>query len=94
MILRPTPVSTKQLMWFSDEHKFLADISDLGPQFKLGRVYDDACDEGLTLVSEWTGKEIVFAMHEELKNEEGDVEGWEFKPVSNSVNLTIILFND
>lgn len=94
MILKPSPVSTKSLDWDSEERNFFADISDLGKEFHFGRVYDDACDEGLTLVSEWTGREIVFVVYEEWKDEEGDILGWELKPVSNIVNCTITLFND
>jgi hypothetical protein len=82
MILKPSPVSTRQFTRDpSDRLKFIAEISDLGKSFQFGRVYDDACDIGLTLISEWTGVETVFAIHEEIKDGEGDVTGWELRPV-------------
>lgn len=94
MILTPMRVSTRHFIWFGPENKFVAEISDLGLNFKFERVYDDACDEGLTLVSHRTGDEIVFALNEELKDNDGDVIGWTLKPVSKNVNFTITIFND
>lgn len=48
MILRPCPVSTDRFHWQPERRLFVGEYSDLNG---LGRVYDDACDLGLTLVS-------------------------------------------
>lgn len=95
MLLRPVSVSTRQFTMMN-LHSFVAEISDLGPSFKFGRVYDDACDEGLTLVSQWSGDEIVFAIDREIKDGEGELMGWELKPVpeSHRRHLSITIFND
>lgn len=78
MVLHPTPVSTRQFTL--DGATFVAEISDFGPGFKFGQVYDDACDEGITLVSQWTGAEIVFAVHHEERRD-GDLLWWELRAV-------------
>lgn len=95
MLLKPISVSTRQFTMIN-LHTFVAEISDLGTFFQFGRVYDDACDQGLTLVSEWSGDEIVFAIHEEMTDNEGDILGWKLKPVpeSHRRHLSITIFND
>lgn len=83
MLLKPSPVSTAKFMYDKTDRVFWADMSDLGREFSLGRVYDDSCDEGFTLVSQWTGEEIVFVLDHVLRDGEGDVLRWEFRPVPN-----------
>lgn len=72
MILRPTPVSTKRFTWCAAARVLVADASDLLDR-PYGRVYDDACDVGLTIVSHRTGREIVCVLIDRVKNTEGEV---------------------
>lgn len=98
MLLKPAPVSTEKFSWFRDSRQFVAEISDFGPHWQFGRVWDDAADEGLTLVSQWSGEEIVFVIFAE--DTDGDeVIGWHLKPaVRNDARLTgpieVVVFND
>lgn len=91
--LLPTLVSTKKFLWFADKRKFVADISDLGIA-GFGRVWPDSCDEGLTLVSHWTGKQSTCVVtHEEIRD--GDLLYWELAPVDSSAgDFTVTIFND
>lgn len=81
MILTPSPVSTSRFTYISARNEFVAEMSDLeanGVQF--GRVYDDACDEGLTLVSHKTGTRVVFAVDGVERDAEGDIVAWTLRP--------------
>ncbi len=100
MILHPTRVSTRRFTYH--EGVFTAELSDLGRDFRFGRVYDDACDVGLTLVSHATGREVVFAIENEMRGDEGDVLWIDLAPVLQGIdprrhyhpNLTVRLYND
>lgn len=74
MILKPLPVHrTNDFSWHPEYKEFLADSSELRWRKgwpELGRVYDDACDEGFTLVSDRTGKEMVLALEEVDENDD------------------------
>lgn len=71
MLLRTAPISTNRFRYDPVENVFTAEASDLGPSFRLGRIYDDACDQGFTLVSALTGREVVFA-HELTRWDDAD----------------------
>lgn len=95
MLLNPGPyVHVSQLFWHPETRTFCADISDIGGRF--GRVWDDACDEGFTLVSRYSGKDqIVFAVdHTEVR--EGDVMYWDLKPAKTglTVPFNVRIYND
>lgn len=93
MILAPAPVSYRQLSWDSTRRAFIADASDLKG---LGRVYDDACDEGFTVVGK-TGREVVFVLDDEKRDDEGEVHYWTFvpaRPGDRTLVASAIIFND
>jgi len=68
----------------------------LGRSFKLGRVYDDACDEGFTIVSKKTGKSAVFALETTIRDDSGeDIGAWVFSCVTPGLTqLQAMIFND
>ncbi len=93
-ILHPNPISSN---FFSfKKGKFTCELSDLlSTPFTLGRVYDDACDEGFSIVSEKTGKSAVFRLIEMRRDSDGDLQSWEFVCVTPGLkNLTATIFND
>lgn len=95
MILKPSPVSTRHFTNVPAENVLVAEMSDLGVPF--GRVFDDACDEGLTLVSHRTGREVVYAIQEEKRDAEGDLLYWELAPVGTGPTFrppNVRIFND
>jgi len=97
MILRPTHISTSRLTYDAATMILAADASDLP---NPSRVYDDACDVGYTLVSHRTGKEIVFAHVDTIKDREGDVLYDIYRPADFKTpahlrnNLVLHIFND
>jgi hypothetical protein len=84
MLLTPYTFST-DLFSFKDK-LFTVEISTLSQGSRrpvFGRVYDDACDEGITLISERTGDKIVFVVDSidySGQGEDREVAGWRLKP--------------
>jgi hypothetical protein len=95
MILRPTPLPTERFTYVPAQNMFVAEASDLPA---LERVYDDACDEGLTLISQRTGREVVFGVEgvERDRDGDGDVQYWDLRPVCPAewAAGTVRIFND
>lgn len=88
---KPCPVSTRQFTWLADQRTYVGEISST---YGLGRVYDDACDEGLTLVSAKTGREVVFVVTE-TGVREGEIFDWTLRPAYDKyLDVTIKLLND
>ena len=88
--LRPTPVSTDRFSYDPATRSFSAEISEL--RINFGRVYDDAVDEGFTMVSTKTGREIVFVVEHVEYDPEGDLRWWTLRSLTD--NFTATVFND
>jgi hypothetical protein len=71
--LRPNRVSVRQFT--RHEGKLVSEISST---HGFGRVYDDACDEGLTVVDE-LGFDALFVVDRTVANAEGEITSWELK---------------
>jgi hypothetical protein len=92
MQLEPNPIHSSNFLFSKDT--FIAEASDLQNKFALGRVYDDACDEGFTIISAKTGKEAVFALAM-VKSDGIDLLSWNFVCVTPSLeHLKAVIFND
>lgn len=94
MILKPCPVSTDRFNYIASDNTFVADASDLNG---FGRVYDDACDLGVTLVSAKTGREVVFVVTAERRDGEGEILFWELRPATLDTRRspgTVQIYND
>ena len=93
MILNPSPISSVHLNYDREKKKFYGELSLL--RKGLGRVYDDACDAGFTIVSKKTGKSAVFAIHREKRDKDNDLLYIEFVCVTPGLkDLTATLYND
>jgi hypothetical protein len=93
---RPAPVSADRLMWHAETRSYVTEISDLGRR-PFGQVWDDACDEGLTLISRHDGSEHVFVVHETVRDADNDIAYWLLVPVSprdRAAGVTVKIFND
>lgn len=89
MILHPTPVSTDRFTFA--EGVLAAEASDLPDP---SRVYDDACDVGYTVISHRTGREVVYAQHETVRNAT-EVRYWIYMPVRHTdPQIPVHIFND
>lgn len=83
-ILHPPAVQADRFTWTGKVG--VAEASDL-PAF--GRVYDDACDVGLTVVSTRTGREVVFVVEHTARDNDGDVIEWVLIPADPRVRTTV-----
>lgn len=88
MLLKPAPVRILQFAYYPPRRMFHGEMSDT---HGFGRVYDDSCDEGLTVVSD-TGREVVFVVHDEHTDAEGDITHWDLKSTCGTYRM--VLFND
>jgi hypothetical protein len=93
MILRPSPISSTYFTYAPETKTFATEASDLPRGFDINRVYDDAIDEGFTIVSKRTGKEVVFRKERLVKDTEGDIQAWEFSSVT-ILGFKAMIFND
>lgn len=91
-VLRPAPVSTRQFSLDPSTRRLVAEISSTNG---FGRVYDDACDVGLTLVGP-TGSEVVYVVSSERRDADGDIVDWTLVPANagRPHDAAITLFND
>lgn len=90
-ILKPRPVSSTQFTWVPQSRTYVAEMSDLGG---FGQVYDDACDEGLTLISKHGDREIVFAV-EVTAVEDDEIKWWDLVPANGKpCGFNVRVFND
>lgn len=93
MLLKPTPICSSKFSYKSNI--FTVEASDLGRAFRLGRVYDDACNEGFTVISKNTGKPAVFALYNHEEDREGELISWIFKCVTPGLtDLKAVIYND
>jgi hypothetical protein len=92
-ILKPPIVSTRDLTYVAADRLLVGEASSL-PEF--GRVWDDACDEGLTVVSHHTGREVVYAVALVSRDGEGDIAFWDLTPAARADRTlpTLRVFND
>lgn len=86
--------STKEFTWCSRSRRFVAEISELHNAVLASRVFNDACDEGFTLVSERTGEEMTMILESESRDNEGELLYWTFKPERETALFTVRVFND
>lgn len=94
-LLRPAPYRTSSFHFDRQSRLFTAEISDLravrsGAIFE--RVWNDSADEGLTLVSTRTGREVVYVVTD-VVSREGDLLYWDLVSVNDS-QPAIRIFND
>lgn len=96
MMLRPLPMKASIFTWNNDHG--VAEASDIAAalgvrDFIPERVYDDACDVGFTLISDRTGREVVFYLARTHCDDEGDFKYWEFHSLQRE-GLVVTVFND
>jgi hypothetical protein len=91
-------IGSQRFFWDKATRTFHADISDLGPDFYFGCVYDDAADVGLALRSRYDSRTIVFVVDRTERDREHEITGWHLSPVlpgdGGSVPFTIHIAND
>lgn len=78
----------------------IAEASSLGNRH-LQRLYDDACDVGFSIESSKTNAIITYSMGLIIQDGEGEITGWEYYPIHESINkhpscrgTKIVVYND
>jgi hypothetical protein len=86
MLLYPSLINTRQFTYV--EGMLVIEHSDLNARgLDFGRVYDDACDLGITLVSQVTQKKIAYAITNTVRDAEGDLQYWDLTPAPYQHNV-------
>lgn len=94
-------VSSKQFTYSAKSRCFIAELSDFNGKELFHRVWPDSCDEGITMVSEGTGREATFVIDEEKYDKEGDLLWYKLIPTKETLrkvpevsDTSIKIFND
>lgn len=100
MILNVIAFSSRQFTYTEADRTFVSEASDLDNRH-LQRIYDDACDVGLAIQSDKTGRVVRFYMDGAKTDGEGELTHWTYKPLPEDVrrmpdvaDLKVIVFND
>lgn len=82
---------------------FITEASDLGRvgEDLFERIYPDACDEGLVIISDKTNTEMVFFLADTETDPEGDTTAWHLRLTPECVrrrpdlaDMRVVIFND
>ena len=100
MRLNTAPQPSDRFTYDEKTKLFLAEASDLQNQH-LNPLYDDAVDVGLVMESTKTGQLVRYYMSSAVKDNDGDVESWNYYPTTESirevpecVGTSVTVFND
>jgi hypothetical protein len=96
MLLKPNLVPATALTWDPSERRYRGEISSIGG---FSRVWDDACDEGLTLVSRHDGSELVFVVSHVEISPDLELTWWDLVPLTTVTHgktpaFTVRIYND
>ena len=93
VVLNPFPyLRSSEFSWNAETKKFSAFASDLKGFGRLGRVY-----AGFTMISDRTGREVVFVSAGTEHDRAGDVQAWVFVPAvgqRDRPDCLVVIFND
>lgn len=95
---------TTQFHWTPEDGLFSQELSslDVSPtQNAFHQLFPDACDEGITLISQITNKEAHYFVDSVDVNNEGETQGWNLLPTSETLrkmprlkNTRVLIIND
>jgi hypothetical protein len=93
-MLYPTHVRTDLFTFDRDSNMLVGEMSTVLPK-GFGRVFNDSCDEGFTLVSQVTGHRVVMMVNH-IEKDDGDLVYWDLIPAElNKAGLMKVrIFND
>ena len=93
MRLNPTPFSSKHFRYDPKTFTLSCFISDLDKTWPLSRLYDDAADVGIAILSEKTGVIETFYLDRIDEDSEGDIRAWELSHLGGET-YKVVIFND
>ena len=83
--LEVTKYSSEGISHNAHRGLLVCEASDLGRDFRLERLYDDACDVGMALINPRTGNVTRWALKEEIRDQEHELLGWMLAPTPETV---------
>jgi len=90
-------INSVRFTWDAKAKCFITMASDIGDE-NLSRLYDDSCDVGFQIQSKRTRACVGFYLKETKRDNEGDIECWEYEICpefkKKCGELTAIVFND
>lgn len=90
-------IDSGRFTWDKENKSLVIEISDLHDFNIYQKIYSDAADRGFAIRSSRTGKVELFYYCETVKNDEGEIQYWRFRPVNKLLRLKIqevLIFND
>lgn len=91
--IEPLPLST--FTFCRSTRSLVAEASDFGGAFKISRLYDDACDEGIIVKSDVSNRSETFYFVDVDRTPDGEIAGWRFKPEHELANVVeLLVIND
>lgn len=101
MILQTPTINSAYFTHHAEAKLLTAEHSDLGSPPLRNRLYDDACDEGITLVNLQRSTFTSWYLDREERDAEGDITHWVFLPTEETLRkhptthgYTLKIFND
>ena len=95
---------TSQFHWSPDLGLFSQELSSLGvrpTQNAFHQLFPDACDQGITLISQITNKQAHYYVVSADVDNEGETHGWNLLPTSETLrrmprlkNTKVLIIND
>lgn len=82
---------TSQFEWNSNTRTFTAEASELRT-FSIDRLFNDAIDIGIELVSTMTTRSVKCHLTDTIRNNDGDIDMWKFR--NDKLNFDVVVFND
>ena len=93
-----TPISSKHFTVSRKMGCLVTTASDL-PSLKMQRIYNDACDTGIAIISARTDVVVYFYLNE-VRRDEGGITSWNFKVLpgvdeerANGIK-SVVIYND
>ena len=105
MLLNQNPIPSSYFHWNREGQTFSQEISSLNGFILFQRIYDDAVDEGFSILSNHTGQIITFyhskTDYDGNEGDDSDVAGWWFEVVPEHArkypwlaNIKVLIIND
>lgn len=85
------PVNITDFTYHQPTGSLISDITDLNAH-AIGKLYDDAADIGIVIVGKHSTER--FMLDEIVRDADGDVVEWRFRPVKREMQITVRIVND
>ncbi len=89
-----TPHDMGRFDWDPSKRLLTAEASDL-ESFQIERLFNDACDEGIAILSNKTGRVVYFVLTTVDRTPDSeDIAGWNFTSIGLVRPIRVLVIND